>query len=229
MKGKNRYTTNKLIFEYFTSSKIYFEDYCFVTILCKKFGYDFEIQLNELTKQMQSFPFPFIACIEFSIINACGWHLHMITSKKFIPIIAENCDFYIDSPRSDDSFERSLNYLCKEDINECRGENDFSRSSKRYFQKFNVDLFQLIKGKESLEYIKVEKQAECIQPTPNEPLLQLAKLKKWTGTINRGSFFRPFKVFFQQLFIRINKTFFSLKDGYQRENNSISGWGNNSP
>jgi hypothetical protein len=209
-----------------------------------------------MEKLMHLFIFNFIACREFSKEKAGGWHFHFITHKQNLPFIGEHCEFHIEPPKWDDSFDKALTYLCKEDVKECTAD-DFSRSSKMYFQKndANTAFFKLIKRNQKVELIIVPQQIELTPPTailvpqqieitPPTAILgtqqieitpqtrtlgqSLKTLESWAGAINWVSYFRPIKSFFQQLFIKINKTFFKLRYGYQRENNSIARWNDDS-
>ena len=231
------------MFEHYHSIFPFQEDYCFITIVLKDYKYDFEQQLNEMERLMHSFPFYFIACREFSMTKAGGWHLHIIAHKENLPFIGQFCEYHIEPPKWDDCFDKALTYLTKESVNECT-ELDFSRSSKMYFQKndANTEFFKVIKGEKKVELISVPQQIELTSPTailvpkqieltPPKTILEqsVTTVENGSGTTNWDLYFRPFKRFFWQLFIRINKTFFKSKYGYQRENNSYSGWGNNSP
>lgn len=231
------------MFDYYNAKYPFQDDYCFITITLIEYAFDFDKQLCEMEKLMYLFRFNFIACREFSEEKASGWHFHMITQKQNLPLIGKLCEYHIEPPKWDDSFERALTYLCKESAKECTAD-DFSRSSKMYFQKndANSDFFKVIKRDHKVELIIVPKQIELISPkailVPQQieltgpttnPEQVLSTIENGSGTIYRGRYFRQFKRFFWQLFIIINKTFFSGKHDNQRENTSYSGWGNNSP
>lgn len=231
------------MFDHYHAKFPFGDDYCFITIVFKEYVYDFQKQLNEIYRLMHSFPFCFIASIEFCLAKAGGWHFHIMTHKQNLPLIEELCEYHLEPPKWDDCLEKALTYLCKEDVKECTAQ-DFSRSSKMYFQKndSNTEFIRVLKGEKKLELISVPQQIELTPPTailiPQQieiisptatPEQSITTLKNGSGSFNWGSYFRPFKRFFWQLFITINKTFFTAKDDNQRKNNSFSGWGNNSP
>jgi hypothetical protein len=237
------YILNKVMFEHYHSIFPLQEDYCFITIVLKDYKYNFEQQLNEMERLMHSFPFYFIACREFSMTKAGGWHFHFITHKQNLPYIGEQCEYDMQPPKRGDCFEKALSYMCKEDVKECTAD-DYSRSSKMYYQKNNANtaFYKVIHRDNKIKLISVPKQIELILPTvtlaPQQieiisPIAtteqSITTLKNGLGSFNWGSYFRPFQRFFWQLFIGIKKTFFKAKYGYQRENNSYSGWSNNSP
>lgn len=245
-----------MLFEHYHANFPFGDDYCFITIIFKEYVYDFQKQLNEIYRLMHSFPFCFIASMEFCLAKAGGWHFHIMTHKQNLPLIGELCEYHLEPPKWDDCLERALTYLCKEDVKECTAQ-DFSRSSKRYFQKndSNTEFLRVLKGEKKLELISVQQQIELIPPTailvpqqieltPPTAILvtkqieitpetttlgqSLETVESRTGTINWDFYFRPIKRFFWQLFIRKNKTFFTAKDDNQRENNSIARWNDDS-
>ena len=230
------------MFDHYKAKYPFQEDYCFITITFTDYAFDFDKQLCEMEKLMHLFTFNFIACREFSKEKAGGWHFHFITHKQNLPFIGEHCEFHIEPPKWDDSFDKALTYLCKEDVKECTAD-DFYRSSKMYFQKndANTAFFKLIKRDQKVELIIVPKQIEFISPTaillPQQieltrpttiPKQAPSTIENGAATTNWDLYFRPIKRFFWQLFITINKTFFTAKDDNQRENNSIARWNDDS-
>jgi hypothetical protein len=241
--NKNKYILNKVLFDHYQANFPFKEDYCFLTITFTDYAFDFDKQLCEMERLMHSFPFCFIAAREFCLEKAGGWHFHMITHKQNLPLIGKLCEYHMEPPKWDDSFEKALVYLTKESVNECT-ELDFSRSSKSYYQKNDAKtvFYKVIHRDNKIKLISVPKQIELTPPAPilvpqqieltslaTNPEHALSTIENGSGTIYWGRQFRQFKRFFWQLFIIINKTFFSGKDDNQRENTSYSGWGNNSP
>jgi hypothetical protein len=223
LKTNQRYILNTVMFEHYYANFQFQRDYCFGTILFKEYGYDFEKQLKEMEKLIHSFPFSFIGSREFCLIKAGGWHFHFITQKQNLPLIAELCDYHIPKPRWDDSFEKALTYVTKEDVNECTA-NDFSRSSKTYYQKNdpNFGLFKVIHGYDRVELIGVKQIIELKSLTATLEQ-STTTLKCGSGSTNWVNYIRLFKGFFSQLFIKKKTVFIDGVQSYSFSPNARDG------